>query len=294
MLFVGFLAPHFPLIAPQRYIDEYPPDDMPLPKLRPVEGYRRHPWLEAQETFMATDSEFGSDDHKRRRAISAYYALCSMVDDHVGTICEALDSTGLAETTAVIYTSDHGEALGKRGHWAKSNLYDECTRVPLVMAGPGVPRASTCNTTVNLVDLAPTFLAAFGLSDSTLPGRSLFDVAREPSDPERLAFSEYHAVGAQSGAFMLRKGGWKYHEYVGFQPELFDLEIDPDETTNRVNDLTLSAVVTDLRDALRRIVDPETADRQAKSDQRALVERFGGREVAYQMGTKGGTPAPAV
>jgi len=124
----------------------------------------------------------------------------------VGTISEALDSTGLAETTAVIYTSDHGEALGKRGHWAKSNLYDECTRVPLVMAGPGVPRASTCSTTVNLMDLAPTFLAAFGLSDSTLPGCSLFDVAREPSDLERPAFSEYHAVGAQSGAFMLRKG----------------------------------------------------------------------------------------
>ena len=190
---------------------------------------------------MATDSEFGSDDHKRRRAISAYYALCSMVDDHVGTICEALDSTGLAETTAVIYTSDHGEALGKRGHWAKSNLYDECTRVPLVVAGPGVPRASTCGTTVNLIDLAPTFLAAFGLSDPSLRGRSLFDIAREPSDPERLAFSEYHAVGAQSGAFMLRKGRWKYHEYVGFEPELFDLETDPDEATDRMNDLTLSA-----------------------------------------------------
>ena len=83
---------------------------------------------------MATDNEFGCDDGKRRCAISAYYALCTMMDEHVGAICEAVDSAELADTTTVIYTSDHGEALGLRGHWAKSNLYDECTQVPLVVA----------------------------------------------------------------------------------------------------------------------------------------------------------------
>ena len=88
---------------------------------------------------MQTDDEFGSDHDKRRRAISAYYALCTMIDDHVGAICAALDDTGLAGTTTVIYASDHGEALGQRGHWGKSNLYGECTQVPLVMAGPDVP-----------------------------------------------------------------------------------------------------------------------------------------------------------
>ena len=134
MLFLGFVAPHFPLIAPQSYIDRYPPEAMPLPKLRQRDGYARHPWVEAQETFMATNVEFGIDDGKRCRAISAYYALCTMVDDHVGAICAVLDSTGLAETTTVIYTSDHGEALGQRDHWGKSNLYNECTQVPLVLA----------------------------------------------------------------------------------------------------------------------------------------------------------------
>src|SRR5436305_1896770 len=111
MLFVGFVAPHFPLIAPQRYVDLYPPDRMSLPKLRPQTEYARHPWLEAQERFMPTDIEFGTNDEKRRRAISAYYALCTMVDDHIGAICTALDDTGLTGTTSVIYTSDHGEAL---------------------------------------------------------------------------------------------------------------------------------------------------------------------------------------
>jgi choline-sulfatase len=292
MLFVGFVAPHFPLVAPQRYVDRYPPDDMPPPKLRRRNGYVRHPWVDAQETFLSTDVEFGSDDGKRRRAASAYYALCTMMDEHVGAIWAMLDHIGLAETTTVIYTSDHGEALGQRDHWGKSNLYNECTQVPLVVSGPDVPRGQICHTAVNLIDLAPTFLAAFGLSDPALRGRSLFDIAREPSDRKRTAFSEYHAVGAPSGAFMVRKGRWKYHEYVGFEPELFDLDCDPDEAVNLANDPSYAERIVELRGELRRIVDPKVADRQAKEDQRSLVESFGGREVASRMGTEGATPAP--
>jgi choline-sulfatase len=265
---------------------------MPLPKLTLRSGYVRHPWLDAQESFMPTDVEFGVDDAKRRRAISAYYALCTMMDCHIGTICAALEETGAVETTTVIYTSDHGEALGERSHWGKSNLYGECTQVPLVMAGPDVAVGAACNTPVNLVDLAPTFLSAFGLAETNLPGRSLFEIAREPTDPARVGFSEYHAVGSPSGAFMLRKGRWKYHEYVGYPCELFDLASDPDETNNKADDPSCSAVLAELRGELRRIVDPAIADRQAKADQRALVERFGGREAAFRLGVKGPTPAP--
>ena len=293
MLFVGFVAPHFPLIAPQRFVDLYPPAEMPLPRLTPQNSYVRHPWLDAQESFMPTDVEFGADDEKRRRAVSAYYALCTMMDGHIGAICAALEETGAAAATSVIYSSDHGEALGERAHWGKSNLYGECTQVPLVMAGPDVPAAATCDTPVNLIDLAPTFLSAFGLADTSLPGRSLFDIAREPADPGRASFSEYHAVGAPSGGFMLRKGRWKYHEYIGFPDELFDLDSDPDETVNKAEDPSCVDIVAALRGELRRIVDPAAADRQAKADQRLLVERFGGREVAFRLGTKGATPAPA-
>jgi choline-sulfatase len=164
--------------------------------------------------------------------------------------------------------------------------------VPLIITGPDVRAGYDCDTPVNLIDRAPTFLAAFGLSDPKLPGRSLFEIALDPPDRERPSFSEYHAVGAPSGAFMLRKGRWKYHEYVGYEPELFDLNSDPDETIDRAGDSSCSAIVAELRGELRRIVDPEAADRQAKADQRALVDRFGGREAAFRMGTEGATPAP--
>jgi len=292
MLFVGFVAPHFPLIAPQQFVDLYPPAAMALPRLTPQNGYVRHPWLAAQESFMPTDVEFGSDDDKRRRAISAYYALCTMMDSHVGAILAALDETDALARTVVIYTSDHGEALGERAHWGKSNLYGECTQVPLVIAGPDVPAGTCCETPVNLIDLAPSFLAAFGLVDAALPGRSLFEIAREPADPARTGFSEYHAVGAPSGAFMLRKGRWKFHEYIDFPSELFDLWTDPDERINRADDPDCHEIVAAMRRELRRIVDPLAVDRQAKADQRALVAKFGGRDKAFRIGTKGATPPP--
>jgi choline-sulfatase len=69
------------------------------------------------------------------------------------------------------------QALGQRGHWGKSSLYAECTQISLVITGPDVPGGHVCDTPVNLVDLAPTFLSAFGLSDSELPGRPLFEIA---------------------------------------------------------------------------------------------------------------------
>jgi choline-sulfatase len=107
-----------------------------------------------------------------------------------------------------------------------------------------------------------------------------------------VTFSEYHAVGAPSGSFMLGKGGWKLHEYVGFAAELFDLESDPEEIINRIHDPSCASVAADLRAEMRRIVDPEMADRQAKSDQQDLIEGFGGRDAAHWIGTEGATPAP--
>jgi choline-sulfatase len=91
---------------------------------------------------------------------------------------------------------------------------------------------------------------------------------------------------------MLRKGRWKLHEYVGFDAELFDLESDSEEVINRIHDPSCASVAADLRAEMRRIIDPEVADLQAKSDQRDLIERFGGRDAAHQIGTEGATPAP--
>ena len=104
--------------------------------------------------------------------------------------------------------------------------------IPMIMAGPSL-KPGLCETPVSLLDLSATITSHFGTNlPEGGPGRSLKDIADLPGDSERVVFSEYHAVGAVSGAFMIRKGNWKYNYYVGFEPELFDLKNDPEEMVN--------------------------------------------------------------
>ena len=116
--------------------------------------------------------------------------------------------------------------------------------------------------------------------------------AAKADDPNRIGFSEYHAVGAVTGAFMVTRGRYKYHHYVGFAPELFDLEADPEETRNLAGDPAYSAVVAEYEALLRSMLDPEAVDRRAKDDQNALVARYGGPEAVRTLGNPGATPAP--
>jgi len=293
-LFVSFVCPHFPLIAPQRFYDMYPPKDMPLPEPHPDRGYARHPWAEALARCAIYDDFF--TDETRRIAIASYYALCSFLDENVGKVLAALKDSGLAGDTRVIYTSDHGENLGKRGLWGKSNMYEHAAQIPLILAGPDVPKGKTVKTPATHLDFYQTILDCIGEpatdADSKRPGASLFQIAATADDNSRIAFSEYHASGAKTGAFMLRRANYKYIYYVGMLPELFDLDADPGELDNLATRPGNQKLLAEFKAALRAIVDPEAVDRRAKADQGALVKRHGGREAVLQRGTFGGTPAP--
>lgn len=292
-LYVGLVAPHFPLVVPQEFYDLYPLHNLPDVKLHPRDGHARHPWVEKQNALMDSESNFENEE-ERLRAIASYYGLCSWLDHNIGAIIKALDEVGMMDNTTVIYTSDHGDNAGARGLWGKSNLYKESVSIPMIMAGPDVP-VSTCETPVSLIDLSATITAHFGAGlDAAKNNRSLYDIAAAPADPQRIMFSEYHAAGAVSGAFMLKKGRWKYHHYLGFPPELFDLETDPEETTNCAADPACSDTVAMMEAELRRICDPEETDARAFADQAALIERLGGRDAALQLGAQGATPAPEV
>jgi choline-sulfatase len=294
VLFVGFVAPHFPLTVPTDLLDLYPVERMPPPRLHPKDGHARHPWVETMHRMHPVDDAL--DDARRRLATACYYGLCTWVDRQVGRVLDAIERAGLGETTRVIYTSDHGDNIGARGMWGKSTHYDDSAGVPMIVAGPGMARARVCNTPVSLVDLAPTILSAvgedaYGWADS-LPGRSLFEIGSEPDDPQRTVFSEYHAFASPAAAFMLRNGRYKYNYYVGFAPELFDLRADPGEERNLAADPALATIVAGFESELRAIVDPEAIDARAKADQAALIQRFGGPTNAINVGAPGATPAP--
>ena len=295
VLYLGFVAPHFPFVVPQEYFDMYPMEDIPLPtKLHPSTGAALHPWLVDQSLFAQTDTGLSDDD--RRACIAAYYGLCTYLDHQIGKVLNTINEVGLGETTRIVYTSDHGENLGVRGTWGKSNMYQEATRIPLILAGPDVPKGKVCNTAANFVDYYHTILDAAGVAgeqtSSERPGSSLWPIAAEQDDQSRTSFSEYHAVGAPSGAFMVRKGQYKFHYYVGYPPELFDLSADPEETNDLAGDPAYAETMQMMEQELRRIVDPETAHAQALTDQADLVNRFGGRDAAMGLGTPGATPPP--
>lgn len=293
-LYVGLVAPHFPFVAPPEFFDLYPTESLPPSKLRPSEGYQRHPWVEKQNAIADTEASF-RDSNERLAAMSAYYALSTWMDHNVGRILAALEATGLAEETTVAYTSDHGDNVGARGLWGKSNMYEESAAIPLILAPPGQSTPAVCETPVSLVDLSATIPDHFGAPfDYAGPGRSLYEIAAAPRDAERPVFSEYHAVGAVTGAFMLRKGRWKLIHYVGFAPELFDLESDPEELTDLAGDLAYADLLKELDAALREICDPEAVDALAYADQAAMIERYGGREAALKLGAPAATPPPEI
>jgi choline-sulfatase len=292
VLHVGLVAPHHPYTAPEEYFERYASMDLPRAKLHPLDGHARHPWVAGfGEMLPGLDSE--NTDEERARCTAAYYGLVSFLDHNVGRIVDALQRAGLAEDTLVIYTSDHGDTVGTRGLWGKSVLYEESAGIPLIAVGAGLGAGAESATPVSLVDGRATILDAVGgVAHGTGPGRSWLDVFNAPDDGERVAFSEYHAMGAPSAGFLLRRGRYKLHHYVGFEPELFDLDADPEETVNLAADPQHAAALADCERALRAIVDPEAVDRWARADQAALVERFGGPKKAAKLGTVGETPVP--
>ncbi len=297
VLYVGLVAPHFPLIVPEEFFNLYPLDELPHPSGHPDDGYEHHPWVKA---FL--DVRPGVDDHpeeRRKVAMAAYFGLCTFLDHNVGRILAALEEAGLEESTRVIYCSDHGDLVGSRGHWGKALHYEDSVAIPWITAGPGIPEGQVCHTPISLVDLYPTIFDGVGekLNEEEqrdLPGRSTFEIAASEDDPERTVFSEYHAYGSPSASYMLRRGRYKYIYYVGYEPELFDLEADAEELENLAAKPEHAELVAGFERELRAMLDPEAVDARAKADQAALVEAFGGVELASRSGTLNETPAPAV
>lgn len=294
-LYVGLVAPHFPLVVPQEFYDLYPVDELPEVKLHPSEGFKLHPWVAMQNEMGSSEDKFKSPD-ERLSAMACYYGLCSWLDYNIGRILEALDSTGHGENTTIIYSSDHGDNVGARGLWGKSNMYEESAAIPLIMAGPDMARnvsGGVCETPVSLLDVSATIASHFG-SSLNGPGVNLTDIASRPRNDARIVFSEYHAVGAISGAFMIRKGIWKYICYVGFESELYNLAEDPQELRNLADDPAYKSNLAELHSDLLDICDPEETDALAHADQAAMIDAYGGREAALKLGAPAATPPPEI
>ena len=240
----GFYRPHCPFVAPKRYFDLYPYDQITLPD-EPADDLDDIPEI----AFWTNPPYWGLNEEQRRHTIRAYYSTISFVDAQVGRLLEAMDRLELWENTIVVFWSDHGYLLSEHGQWMKQSLFEESARVPLIIVSPDQSsRGRASYRTVELVDLYPTLADLTGLTPPpALEGVSLRSLLDEPDAQwDRPAFTEAWRHGKPG--YSVRTERWRYNEwdYGEAGLELYDHENDPNEYTNLAHDPEYAEVVAEL------------------------------------------------
>lgn len=251
-LLVGFHKPHSPFVAPRRDWDLYERERIPLPfpsapPRNAPEKFVFHP-SRYLRSFGGFPDEGPVPEDTARTVRHAYFACISYVDRLTGKILAALEESGQRENTLVVFTSDHGYHLGDHGLWSKHTTFEIATRVPLLIAGPGVARDRSSEALVELVDLFPTLseFAALPAPDH-LQGRSFASVLSDPdAETREAAFSEFTRNGARGVS--IRSSRFRYTEWRSAKDgtvlarELYDHETDPRESVNAIGDPTLKSL----------------------------------------------------
>jgi iduronate 2-sulfatase len=271
-LAVGFFRPHTPYVAPKDpYFDMHPEAEMPL-----VEGVAEDQQDMPKPALDSRKAEQDAmTDAQRRQAQQAYRASISFLDAQVGRVLDALDKTGLADDTVVVFTSDHGYHMGEHGLYQKMSLFEESARVPLLIAAPRRCRAgSVAQAPVSQVDLFPTLAALCGIeAPKNLQGQSLVPLLADPATPGRGWAVTQVVRNARGGGlarrsdpvasgktpflgYSLRTPRYRYTEWDGGREgrELYDHDADPKELTNLAAVPAHAATVAELSQRLAAAV----------------------------------------
>ena len=236
-LVVGYVLPHCPFICPRELYDEYR-GRVEVPRLPPKYLESLHPAVRLWRRIRGVDE---LSEEQILRARTAYYGLVTFMDQQIGRLLEALSRTGLADDTVVVYTSDHGEMAGEHGMWWKSSFYEGSVRVPMIWSWPGrLQEGARISAVTSLLDVGPTLLDLAGADPlPQVAGQSLsgFLQGAPPADWPDTAFAENYSSGQEPPGRMIRQGAWKLNHYHGYdRPQLFNLEEDPGEFTDRGSD----------------------------------------------------------
>ncbi|WP_028549536.1 sulfatase family protein [Paenibacillus sp. UNC451MF] len=238
LLWSSFFDPHSPFIVPTDLADRYDPKAMSLPR----------------------NCEITSDNEEAiRQKKAAYYTLVSHVDDCVGEILRHLDESGLADRTAVLFSSDHGEFLGDYGRWGKGRSEDESIRIPMIVRTPEMkkqpPSSRVIEDVVQLFDLAPTICDLTGsMKPHSMQARSLLPLLKGEGDPGRIPFAliennfEVSRINtAEVFEKTLRSRDYRLTVWSDREDgELFDLQQDPLQSTNVWNEPKYKEVRAEL------------------------------------------------
>lgn len=262
-LAVGFYRPHTPYVAPKDpYFDQYDLADMPY--VEDITAGRENVPLAAFDTRYRVFDPDHFNEQRQRECAQAYYASISFMDAQVGRVVTALEAQGLADNTIIVFTSDHGYHIGEHGLWQKRTLFEEGTRVPLMIVASGVAQPGGVVTQpVSHLDLYPTLAELCGVpAPENLQGQSLVPQLKDPTAPGRgWALSQItrgprRPPEKQYFGYSLRTEKWRYTEWAeGDQGrELYNHANDPREQTNLAEDPAHAETVRQLSRQLRAAI----------------------------------------
>ncbi len=227
-LAAGLFHPHLPWLCPPRYFDAVDPASVVLPPIKEDDADDLP--AAARALIRPQRLELAKRFGKQAESIHAYLSAIAFADAQVGKLLDALDESGQADDTVVVFWSDHGWHHGEKGHWMKSTLWERATRVPLVIVAPGVTQPGTrCDRPVNLLDLYPTLIELCELeAKPELEGASLVPLLADPAAKwERPSVTTW-----RRGNHAVRDERYRYIRYHDGSEELYDHQSDPHEWTN--------------------------------------------------------------
>ncbi len=256
-LHLGFLSPHDLYDPPQRFIDLYDDEDIPMPQVTaqeragiPDELFAQHRRLEAAHGATVIKPSRATPERIRRMR-KHYYASVTMIDEKIGQVVEKLKEKGLYDDAVIIYTSDHGDHLFDHDLIYKGELYDTIVRVPLMVKAPGVEPQAGRQDLVSHMDVVQYILDMAGADGENLHGTSLRTAVEEGSEhPNRYVFAEEGATGLRPEPDLLAMIRSHTHKLVYFNGnqtgQLFDLVADPGEMRNLWGDAEHREVQAEL------------------------------------------------
>ncbi|QXD26223.1 sulfatase [Opitutia bacterium ISCC 51] len=241
LLMTGFLRPHVPWFVPQKWFDkQVDTKSLILPPYKADDWEDIPPFAPsvAQEPQYPT-TEWAIENKEWENIVQAYLACVTFVDAQVGRVLDALEDSEYADNTIVYLWTDHGYHLGEKGLFKKVTLWDRSTRVPMMVAGPGLPQGQVSDRVVSLIDMYPTLLDLCGLpANPKNEGSSLVPLLKRPegfwNHPALTTLFRYnHSVTTQE---------YRYIRYEDGSEELYDRKADPNEWNNIVGDKSLHPV----------------------------------------------------
>jgi len=253
-LALGFVRPHVPLVAPDRFFDIYPLDKM-TPVANPLNDRDDIPRA-SEITINTRANDMSMSERDKREGLRAYYASISYMDSNVGRVLDALERHKLRHRTIVVFWSDHGWHLGEHFRWQKRSLFEESARVPLIVSAPGrKARGKGTRALAELVDLYPTLVELASLPvDPALEGQSFTPLLDTPNRSwKKAAFTQVWNQPDIIGR-SVRTDRFRYIRWTGSQPgeELYDHQTDPREFTNLASGIKYKSTLDAMRSTLDR------------------------------------------